>query len=68
MRIAVIGSVISGRVSSWLLSREHEVEQAGCHHAVDSGFIVYWARPAQVRDGISERTSSNAPIVVVMSG
>ncbi|HET9106734.1 MAG TPA: FAD-dependent oxidoreductase [Steroidobacteraceae bacterium] len=59
MRIAVVGSGISGLASSWLLSRAHEVtlfeaddrlgghththdvEVAGRHYAVDSGFIVY---------------------------
>jgi uncharacterized protein len=59
MRIAVIGSGISGLGSAWLLSREHEVvlfekssslgghtdtheiEVAGRHHAVDTGFIVF---------------------------
>lgn len=59
MRIAVIGSGISGLASAWLLSRRHEVtlfeaneyfgghththdvELAGKHYAVDTGFIVY---------------------------
>lgn len=62
MRVAVIGSGISGLASSWLLSRLHEVtlfeandylgghththelEIAGRHRAIDSGFIVYSPR------------------------
>ena len=59
MRVAVVGSGISGLSAAWLLSRQHEVvlfeaearlgghththdvEQAGRHYRVDSGFIVH---------------------------
>jgi uncharacterized protein len=59
MRIAVVGSGISGLASAWLLSRKHEVtlfesdghfgghththdiQHAGTHRAIDSGFIVF---------------------------
>jgi predicted NAD/FAD-binding protein len=59
MRVAVVGSGISGLATAWLLSGKHavtlfesaehfgghththDIELAGAHHAIDTGFIVF---------------------------